>query len=189
MVTIAHVYNRWSKSEIHCYVNGKEESKAEMTWLVNTSDVSLPLTSSSMDRWGASGFEWTRCRLSRSVSSVATKNAISTPSSAAKCRRSTCFPKRSHLTKSRPSTSWVPPTRLVTLSTFFSFRRVFSRCCCCRCWCIALFRAIVTESVSFREREQSVDGVQHSHGNTLGASKYSRCEHRFSCFQFPYIWC
>ena len=40
MVTIVHIYNRWTKSEIKVYVDGKEESHGEMTWLVNTSDVS-----------------------------------------------------------------------------------------------------------------------------------------------------
>ena len=39
MVSIVHVYNRWSRSEIHCFVDGKEVSKAEMTWLVSTNDV------------------------------------------------------------------------------------------------------------------------------------------------------
>ncbi len=40
MVTIVHVYNRWSKSEIRCFVDGQQVSATEMTWLVSTSDVS-----------------------------------------------------------------------------------------------------------------------------------------------------
>ncbi|XP_048243612.1 neurobeachin-like isoform X2 [Haliotis rufescens] len=38
MVTISHVYNRWSKSEIKCYVDGQLVSSADMSWLVSTSD-------------------------------------------------------------------------------------------------------------------------------------------------------
>ena len=40
MVTVVHVYNRWSKSELKCYVDGNLVSHTEMSWLVNTSDVS-----------------------------------------------------------------------------------------------------------------------------------------------------
>lgn len=40
MVTIVHIYNRWKNSEISCYVNGELASYGEITWLVNTSDVS-----------------------------------------------------------------------------------------------------------------------------------------------------
>lgn len=40
MVTIVFVYNRWSKSELHCYVDGVPASHTDMSWLVNTSDVS-----------------------------------------------------------------------------------------------------------------------------------------------------
>lgn len=39
MITLVHIYNRWSRSEIRCYVDGQQVSTAEMTWLVNTSDV------------------------------------------------------------------------------------------------------------------------------------------------------
>ncbi|XP_021348367.1 neurobeachin-like isoform X1 [Mizuhopecten yessoensis] len=38
MVTLVYVYNRWSKSELRCYVDGKLVSHTEMSWLVNTSD-------------------------------------------------------------------------------------------------------------------------------------------------------
>lgn len=41
MVTIVHVYNRWKNSEISCYVNGELASYGEITWFVNTSDVSV----------------------------------------------------------------------------------------------------------------------------------------------------
>lgn len=40
MVTVVHIYNRWSKSELKCYVDGSLVSHTEMSWLVNTSDVS-----------------------------------------------------------------------------------------------------------------------------------------------------
>ena len=39
MVTVVHIYNRWSKSELRCYVDGNLVSQTEMSWLVNTSDV------------------------------------------------------------------------------------------------------------------------------------------------------
>lgn len=38
MVTVVHVYNRWTKSELRVYVDGNLESHSEMSWLVNTSD-------------------------------------------------------------------------------------------------------------------------------------------------------
>lgn len=40
MVTIVFVYNRWTKSEIRCYVDGQLASGTDMSWLVSTSDVS-----------------------------------------------------------------------------------------------------------------------------------------------------
>lgn len=40
MVTVVHVYNRWSKSELRCYVNGEIVSSTDISWLVSTSDVS-----------------------------------------------------------------------------------------------------------------------------------------------------
>ena len=41
MVSVVHVYNRWSKSEIRCYVDGQMVSGTDMSWLVSTSDVSI----------------------------------------------------------------------------------------------------------------------------------------------------
>ena len=41
MVSVVHVYNRWSKSEIRCYVDGQMVSGTDMSWLVSTSDVSM----------------------------------------------------------------------------------------------------------------------------------------------------
>ncbi|CAL1540734.1 unnamed protein product, partial [Lymnaea stagnalis] len=38
MISIVHVYNRWSKSEVRCYVDGQLNSSADMSWLVSTSD-------------------------------------------------------------------------------------------------------------------------------------------------------
>ena len=40
MVSVVHVYNRWSKSEIRCYVDGQMVSGTDMSWLVSSSDVS-----------------------------------------------------------------------------------------------------------------------------------------------------
>lgn len=40
MVSIVHIYNRWKNSELRCYVNGELASYGEITWFVNTSDVS-----------------------------------------------------------------------------------------------------------------------------------------------------
>ena len=39
MITIAHVYNRWSKSTIHCYINGKLFSQTALSFHVETQDV------------------------------------------------------------------------------------------------------------------------------------------------------
>ena len=41
MVTIVNIYNRWSRSELRCFVDGQLVSSAEMSWLVSTSDVSI----------------------------------------------------------------------------------------------------------------------------------------------------
>ncbi|CAD5116250.1 DgyrCDS5159 [Dimorphilus gyrociliatus] len=38
MVSIVHIYNRWSRSEVRAYVNGKFVSSTEMSWFVNTND-------------------------------------------------------------------------------------------------------------------------------------------------------
>lgn len=43
MVTLVHVYNRWSRSEIRAYVDGQLVSSTDMSWLVSTSDVSVHL--------------------------------------------------------------------------------------------------------------------------------------------------
>ena len=43
MVTLVHVYNRWSRSEIRAYVDGQLVSSTDMSWLVSTSDVSVCL--------------------------------------------------------------------------------------------------------------------------------------------------
>ena len=40
MISISHMYNRWSKSELKCYVNGQLVSFTDMSWFVGTSDVS-----------------------------------------------------------------------------------------------------------------------------------------------------
>ncbi|CAK9290464.1 unnamed protein product [Gordionus sp. m RMFG-2023] len=38
MISIAYVRNRWSKSEIHCYVNGELISRLETNWIVSISE-------------------------------------------------------------------------------------------------------------------------------------------------------
>lgn len=38
MVAIVYIYNRWSKSEIKCFVNGQLASSTEMSWFVNAGD-------------------------------------------------------------------------------------------------------------------------------------------------------
>ncbi|XP_052226575.1 neurobeachin-like isoform X2 [Dreissena polymorpha] len=38
MVSVVFVYNRWSKSEIRCYVDGQLASGTDMSWLVSSSD-------------------------------------------------------------------------------------------------------------------------------------------------------
>ena len=41
MLAIVYIYNRWTKSEIKCFVNGQLASSTEMAWLVSSNDVSL----------------------------------------------------------------------------------------------------------------------------------------------------
>ncbi|XP_052829518.1 neurobeachin isoform X4 [Octopus bimaculoides] len=38
MVTVCHVYYRWSRSELRCYVDGELVSFTDMSWLVSTND-------------------------------------------------------------------------------------------------------------------------------------------------------
>lgn len=40
MIAVVYIYNRWTKSEIKCLVNGQLASSTEMTWFVSTNDVS-----------------------------------------------------------------------------------------------------------------------------------------------------
>lgn len=39
-IAIVYIYNRWTKSEIKCLVNGQLASSTEMAWFVSTNDVS-----------------------------------------------------------------------------------------------------------------------------------------------------
>lgn len=39
MVAIVYIYNRWSKSEIKCFVNGQLASSTDMSWPVSTNEV------------------------------------------------------------------------------------------------------------------------------------------------------
>ena len=41
MLALVFIYNRWTKSEIKCFVNGQLASSTEMAWLVSTTDVSF----------------------------------------------------------------------------------------------------------------------------------------------------
>lgn len=43
MIAIVYIYNRWTKSEIKCLVNGQLASSTEMAWFVSTNDVSFKL--------------------------------------------------------------------------------------------------------------------------------------------------
>lgn len=43
MIAIVYIYNRWTKSEIKCLVNGQLASSTEMAWFVSTNDVSILL--------------------------------------------------------------------------------------------------------------------------------------------------
>lgn len=42
MIAIVYIYNRWTKSEIKCLVNGQLASSTEMAWFVSANDVSTP---------------------------------------------------------------------------------------------------------------------------------------------------
>ena len=41
MLALVFIYNRWTKSEIKCFVNGQLASSTEMAWLVSPTDVSV----------------------------------------------------------------------------------------------------------------------------------------------------
>lgn len=43
MLAVVYIYNRWTKSEIKCLVNGQLASSTEMAWFVSTNDVSYLL--------------------------------------------------------------------------------------------------------------------------------------------------
>lgn len=40
MIAVVYIYNRWTKSEVKCLVNGQLASSSEMAWFVSTNDVS-----------------------------------------------------------------------------------------------------------------------------------------------------
>lgn len=42
MIAVVYIYNRWTKSEIKCLVNGQLASSTEMAWFVSTNDVRQP---------------------------------------------------------------------------------------------------------------------------------------------------
>lgn len=81
MVTIVYIYNRWKNSEISCYVNGELASFGEITWFVNTSDVStfkrlcylfIVLVLTSSWAWGAAFI--IQCFCSKLVNILAATN-------------------------------------------------------------------------------------------------------------------
>lgn len=39
MIAIVYIYNRWTKSEIKCLVNGQLASNTEMAWFVSANEV------------------------------------------------------------------------------------------------------------------------------------------------------
>ena len=41
MIAVVYIYNRWTKSEIKCLVNGQLASSTEMAWFVSTNDVNI----------------------------------------------------------------------------------------------------------------------------------------------------
>lgn len=43
MLAVVYIYNRWTKSEIKCLVNGQLASSTEMAWFVSTNDVSVSI--------------------------------------------------------------------------------------------------------------------------------------------------
>ena len=38
MLAVVYIYNRWTKSEIKCFVNGQLASSTEMAWSISTND-------------------------------------------------------------------------------------------------------------------------------------------------------
>ena len=51
MVSVVHIYNRWSKSELNCYVDGAQVSHTEMSWLVNTNEVYITICHMLLQPW------------------------------------------------------------------------------------------------------------------------------------------
>lgn len=49
MLAIVYIYNRWTKSEIKCFVNGQLASSTEMAWLVSTNEVSKRVSKYELD--------------------------------------------------------------------------------------------------------------------------------------------
>lgn len=39
MLSVVHVYHRWQKSEIRCFVNGQQIDSAEMVWFCGATEV------------------------------------------------------------------------------------------------------------------------------------------------------
>jgi hypothetical protein len=50
MIAIVYIYNRWTKSEIKCLVNGQLASSTEMAWFVSTNDVSMQFLMRSLKK-------------------------------------------------------------------------------------------------------------------------------------------
>lgn len=52
MIAIVYIYNRWTKSEIKCLVNGQLASSTEMAWFVSTNDVSITFLTPGQPHYG-----------------------------------------------------------------------------------------------------------------------------------------
>lgn len=51
MIAIVYIYNRWTKSEIKCVVNGQLASSTEMAWFVSANEVRLLSSHRDMYRY------------------------------------------------------------------------------------------------------------------------------------------
>lgn len=109
-VAISHVYSRWGRSEIHCYIDGHLAEAMEMTWLVNTTDVCSLLFSPLFFPISPLSSTLT------SASSVAHPKATSRAPSAVRWARCTSSPKPLLSNKLIASTVSAPPIR-ATLDT------------------------------------------------------------------------
>lgn len=62
-IAVVYIYNRWTKSEIKCLVNGQLASSTEMAWFVSTNDVSKCYCTSSNGTHILTVMHWWRRRI------------------------------------------------------------------------------------------------------------------------------